>query len=168
MQLKKKSKGKAVSYDPKQPKKLIIFAAESFPGWQEKYIEMVRQQFEKHGLDNEKDFIKEVGKKAGPETRKAMPFVQGLRRQLAGGEDPKAVFHRKLGFDEANVLKEMANGIKKTTGCKELEVVYIDASGKKKVIAGDHVGEELKGELQPAAEGATPGAPTFLFENVSA
>lgn len=129
---------------------------------------MVRQQFEKHGLDNEKEFIKDVGKKAGPETKKAMPFVQGMRRQLAAGEEPKAVFERKLGFDEAAVLREMAKGVKRTTGCKVIDVVYVDSDRKAKIIAGDSEGKDFQGDLPQVAEGAMPGAPTFHFENVAA
>lgn len=170
--MKKKAKGKAVQYDPKQPKKLTIFAVESYPSWQDKYVEMVRVQFEAHGLEDDKDFIKEVGKKAGPETKKAMPFVQTLRRQLASGEDSAAVFGRNLGFDEAHVLKEMANGVKRTTACKVIEVVFTDKSGKRNVIVGDNVRELQEGELpeplKQIADGAVPGVPTFHFENVSA
>ena len=167
-QLKKKSKGKAMAFDPKQPKKLTIFAAANFPEWQNKYVEMVREQFAAHGLDGDKEFIKDVGKKAGPETKKAMPFVQGLRRQLAAGEKPNAVFDRKLLFDEETVLREMAKGLKKTTGCKEIDVVHLDAKGKPRIVAGDNQGKELEGELPQAAEGAMPGAPSFHFENVAA
>ena len=167
--LKKKSKGKAVAYDPKQPKQLTIFAAQSFPAWQDKYIELVRQEFEAHGLSQDRELAAKVGKMG--ETKKAMPFVQALKRRLDRGEPPSEIFERKLPFAEVDVLREMAKGLKKTTGCRLVQIVLFGADGMAKTVAsegGTAESSEWTGELPQAAEGAVPGAPTFHFENVQA
>jgi leucyl-tRNA synthetase len=174
-QLKKKTKGKTISYDPKQPKKLIIFAAKNFPGWQQKYIDLLRESFEKASISGdgdskaqEKELVEKVGKMG--EAKKAMPFVQGLRRRIGQGEKPAAVFERKLAFDEGAVLTEMVKGLKKTTGCKVIEVVMVDEGAKsgEVIIGDDGKSGGKRDELPQAAEGAIPGTPTFHFENVSA
>lgn len=174
VQLKKKTKGKAVSFDPRAPKKLTIFAAAAFPAWQDRYIELVRSTFEKTSLHQQqeqggdKELLDAVKKMGDP--KKAMPFVQGLKRQLANGEKPDKVFDRKLPFDELAVLREMVTGLKKTTGCREIEVVLVKEGGKVGEVVvgvGGEKGAERQG-LPQAAEGAVPGLPTFFFENIAA
>ena len=76
LQLERLAKGKAVSYTPKQPKKLTIFCAETFPAWQNKYITLVPDAFEKMGVVDIKTIISET---ENHEMKKAMPFVQGLK-----------------------------------------------------------------------------------------
>lgn len=152
-QQKKKAKGKDISFDPKLPKLLTIFAAENFPAWQQKYIELVKANWDaKTKAVDEKALMTEM-KKAGPEMKKAMPFVQGLKKRLLAGEGAEVVFERKLAFDEKRVLAEMVAGLKRAAGLKEVKVVS--------------VGEEKDG-LPVQAEAAVPGVPTFLFENVEA
>ena len=99
-----------------------------------------------------------------------MPFVQFLKKQLETASDPKAVFERKLAFDEVEILKEMVPGLKQTIQkCEIVEVVVVDDGGKSgKIVGGSEgvqIGEEKK-ELSPIAENAVPGQPTFFFENV--
>ena len=106
-QQKKLAKGKATSFDPKKPKKLTVYSARTYPAWQTKCVEVVRE------------------------------MVPGLMQ---------------------TVLR-----------CGAVEVVDVDEGGK----AGTVVGASEKGildqrreELQPAAQAAVPGQPTFFFENV--
>lgn len=161
-QVKKLAKGKNVAFDPKQDKKLTIFAAEAFPAWQDKYIELVRGKFEELGLVDVKTITKEIAK---PDMKKAMPFVQGLKRRLDGGEKAAEVFDRRLPFDEITTLKEMVPGLKQTvTKLKVVEVVGVKEGEKVgKVLLGEG---ETKDNLPPPAEAAVPGAPTFFFENL--
>ncbi|MCJ1309094.1 cytosolic leucyl tRNA synthetase [Agyrium rufum] len=163
-QLKKKDKGKNISFDPKKLKKLTIFAAAKYPAWQDKYIELVREEFERTHLKEDKELIGKVGKMG--ETKKAMPFVQGLKKRLLNGEDEQVVLSRELKFNEVEVLQEMVKGLKKTTGCVVVEVVLVEEGGKVgKVIVGE--GEGGKRESLPApAEQAVPGSPSFYFENL--
>jgi leucyl-tRNA synthetase len=150
---KKMAKGKAAAFDPRKPKRITIFAAKTFPAWQDKYVELVRDALEKSTLHDDKALNGQVAKMGkGPEMKKAMPFVQALKKRIVNGEPKEAVFERKLPFDEVAILGEMRKGLMKTTGCKEVNVV--------------EVGEENRVGLPQVAEQAVPGQPSFAFENV--
>ena len=120
-----------------------------------------------------KALSQEVGKQFGksPEAKKAMPFIQGLKKRLEAGEQEKKVFGRELGFEEVQVLREMVPGLRQTVmRCQRVEVVMVKAAAKKgEVVAGSgegvQVGKEVD-DLPAVAEGAVPGGPTFHFENV--
>ena len=79
------------------PKKLTIFAAAKFPAWQEKYIDLVREAWIWHKAINDKEFNGKIAKMG--EMKKAMPFVQGLKKRRWRGE-AESMFDRKLAFDE--------------------------------------------------------------------
>lgn len=90
---------------------------------------------------------------AKPDMKKAMPFVQLLKKRLDNGETAGNVFDRKLPFDEVEVLKEMVPGLKVTVPkLKEVEIVVVEEAGGR--------------ELPPQAASAEPGQPTFAFGNV--
>ena len=100
------------------------------------------------------------------ETKKAMPFVQALRRRLVGGgEKPESIFERMLPFDELATLREMVAGLRRTTGCKAVDVVAVEEGGKGRVVVGEGEGR-VREALGSSAEAAVPGMPTFQFENV--
>ena len=160
-QLKKKAKGKGTSYDPKKPKQLTIFVARNYPSWQEKYIDLVREAFDGVTLSlNEKELNGKVAKMG--EMKKAMPFVQSLKKRLAV-ENPETVFERKLAFDEVQTLKEIVPTLQRMTGCKNVAVVVVEEGGK--------TGKDLDGgiveNLPLLAEGADPGNPRFEFTNIA-
>ncbi|KAI9852077.1 MAG: cytosolic leucyl tRNA synthetase [Thelocarpon superellum] len=170
-QQKKKEKGKNVAFDPKKTKKFTIFAATKYPAWQEKYVDLVREAFDATHLTVDDKALNGKVSKMG-EMKKAMPFVQGLKRRLVGGEQAQAVFERKLAFDELRTLQAMAPGLKRTTGCKYITIVAVDEGAKTgHVVDGDGSAHEEPGArmaaLPQAAEGAVPGIPTFHFENVA-
>ena len=158
---KRLSKGKASNFDPRKPKKLTIFAAKKYPAWQEKYIDLVREAFDALNISiNDKELNAKVGKLG--EMKKAMPFIQTLKRRLVQGrEAPETVFERKLPFDEFAVLSEMVVGLKRTAGYKEVEIIAVDEGGKTGEVLGS--GEKREGL---SAENAVPGQPTYLFANV--
>ncbi|KAJ9299758.1 hypothetical protein DTO271G3_2642 [Paecilomyces variotii] len=158
---KKLSKGKGSTFDPRKPKKLTIYAAKKYPSWQEKYIDLVREAFDAVHLSiNDKELNPKVAKLG--EMKKAMPFVQTLKRRLIQAKEaPEIVFERKLPFDEFAVLQEMAGSIKKTIGCKELEIIAVDEGGKTGEVVG--TGEKREGL---SAENAVPGQPSFQFVNI--
>lgn len=153
---KRMAKGKAASFDPRKPKRITVFVASNFPVWQDKYIDLVRDLLAKSSLDDDKTLNGQVAKLGkGPEVKKAMPFVQALRKRIVvNGEAPDSVFERKLVFDEEGVLNEMKSGLQKTTGCKEVVVVLVT--------------DENRGSLPQLAEQAIPGNPSFMFENIEA
>lgn len=163
--LKKKAKGKEMPFDPKKPKKLTIFLADNFPAWQSKYIDLVREFWdaEKSAIKDEKGLNGRIDKS---EMKKAMPFVQNLKRRLLSGEPADKVLDRKLAFDETETLKRMIPGLKKTAVLKTVGLVLVEEGGKKgKVVGGDDEGETRE-SLAPQADAAVPGVPTFALENV--
>ena len=156
-QLKKKAKGKGTAYDPKKPKQLAVYVALGYPDWQGKYIDLVRDAFDKVTLSvNDKELSAKVSKMG--EMKKAMPFVQGLKKRLQS-ESPDTVFNRKLAFDEVETLKSMVPGLKRLTGSKNVVVVIVDEGRK----TGKTVDGEVVEGLPPLAEGAEPGNPRFSF-----
>ena len=162
-QQKKKAKGKDIGYDLKKPKKLTIFAAAKFPAWQEKYVDLVREDWDPKELKLSKEINGKIGKMG--EMKKAMPFVKSLEKRLVVGEKPQVVFDRQLAFDEVQTLNNMIPGLKKAAGLSVVELILVAEGGKTgQVIGGD---KEVSG-LPPQAEAAVPGAPTFSFENVEA
>jgi leucyl-tRNA synthetase len=162
-QQKKKAKGKDIGYDLKKPKKLTIFAAAKFPAWQEKYIDLVKAEWdpEKKNVKNEKELNGKIAKMG--EMKKAMPFVMSLKKRLVAGEKQDLVFDRKLAFDEIQTLKNMVPGLKKAAGLSVVELVEVAEGGKSGKVVGEE--REVTG-LLPQAEAAVPGVPTFAFENV--
>ncbi len=145
-----------MSYDPKHPKRLSIFTADSFPAWQDKCIEIVAQEWEATGAVDTKVLAKKLDKQA---MKKAMPFIQGLKKRLDAGEKPTVVFERRLPFDEVATLKEIIPSLKQTI--PKLQVVDI-------LPGGEGAGTGKAEELPVPAKAATPGNPTFYFENVAA
>lgn len=167
---KRLSKGKASNFDPRKPKKLTIFYAEKFPAWQQQYIDLVNEHFDRLTITiNDKELNAQVGKRG--EMKKAMPFVQNLKRRLISSrESPEAVFDRKLPFDEQQVLSQMIGGLKRTAGYKDIELIAVNEGGKSgEVIRIGENGEVIRtGEVREglSAENAVPGQPAFTFANV--
>ncbi len=158
LQLKRKAKGKGTVYDPNRPKKLTVFVALKYPGWQEKYIDIVREAFDSVSLTtNDKVISSKVPKS---EMKKAMPFIQVLKRRLTT-EKPDNVFERKLAFDEVDTLKQIMPALQKNAGCTKVDMVLVDEGGK----TGTKDGVKVE-DLPPMAEGAEPGRPKYEFANV--
>ncbi len=167
-QQRRKEKGKTTSFDPKLPKKLTIYYATAFPAWQDDCVELVRQHFDAASISiDEKKVGEAVKAKGGKEMKRAMPFVQNLRKRLLGGEPQEVVFERKLAFNEGEVLAHMVQGLRRTTGCRVVEVVRVEGEEEKRgvVTAGEGVGAERTG-LPAGAMSAVPGGPGFHFENI--
>ncbi|RTE70310.1 Leucine--tRNA ligase, cytoplasmic [Fusarium euwallaceae] len=162
LQLKKKSKGKQTVFDPKKPKKLTVFMTDKFPAWQAKYIDLLKEMWspENRSVD-EKALASRIGKMG--EMKKAMPFVQALKRRLQAGEPATAVLERKLAFDEKETLLQMVPGLIRTGGLVSCNILAVHEGGKEAVNVSD--GGEVKVTVA-VAENAVPGIPTFLFENV--
>ncbi|KAF2721014.1 leucyl-tRNA synthetase [Polychaeton citri CBS 116435] len=138
-QIKRMSKGKSTSYDPKKEKKLTITCATKYPSWQEEIIQLVQKNFANMKLD-----VAAVNKGVGAsetipksEKKKAMPFVMSLKQSLESGD----TLEKK--FDEVAVIKEMAPMLRQTVQkCVNVEIVVDDEGG------------------------AVPGKPSFFFANV--
>jgi leucyl-tRNA synthetase len=162
-QLRKKAKGKDVGLDPTKPKKLTIFVAAKFPDWQEKYVDILHSVWDGQKMTiDEAKLMAEMKKIAGPELKKAMSFVQGLKRRLVSGEESTTVFNRKLAFSEPETLEQMSAGLKRAANLAELEIIKIDGEGNGVTFPG----KRQVGTLPQVAEASGPGTPTFHFDNV--
>jgi len=104
-QLKKMAKGRQSDFDPKKPKKLTVFITDAFPSWQSKYIDLLREVWDP-ATNTQKIDDKELSGRVGKmgEVKKAMPFLQVLKRRLKDGEPVNVVLDRKLIFDEKTTL----------------------------------------------------------------
>ncbi|KAI9795499.1 MAG: cytosolic leucyl tRNA synthetase [Candelina submexicana] len=165
---KKKGKGKTISFDPEKPTIVTVFVATKFPAWQDKYVSLVQQNFNKQDLSVDDKKIGQEVKKGG-EVKKAMNFVQGLKRRLLDKEDPDSVFNRQLKFDELNTLKVMRAGLGRSTKCQSVIIVAVDESGSSGRVISNDDGEgegKRRDDLPQIAASAIPGMPTFIFENV--
>lgn len=131
----------------------------NYPGWQEKYIDILREAFDRVTLKVDDKAVNSKVEKS--ETKRAMPFIQAVKKRLAV-ETPETVFNRKLAFNEVETLKEAIPTIMKLTKAKVINIVTVDEDGK--------TGKDLDGKtvenLPLTAEGAEPGNPKFEFTNI--
>ncbi|KAL2261951.1 hypothetical protein VTK26DRAFT_2908 [Humicola hyalothermophila] len=164
-QLKKMAKGRHSDFDPKKPKKLTIFMTESFPAWQAKYIELLKEVWDP-ATNTQRIEDKELNGRIAKmgEMKKAMPFVQALKKRLRDGEPAETVLERKLAFDEKKTLLAMVPGLKRAAGLEDVQILAVQEGSKKgkDLTAG---GAEVD-VTAPVAESALPGQPSFHFANV--
>ncbi|PVI05866.1 leucyl-tRNA synthetase [Periconia macrospinosa] len=160
--VKRLAKGKEALFDPKKEKTITIFSAKAWPAWQKKYIDILRTQYPNIDI---KALSKSIDKS---ETKKAMPFINGLKRRLDNGESPDTVLNRQLAFDELATLRAMIPGLKQTVQkCVAVEIINVDEGGKTGVVIKEDGSEgERREQLAPTAGSAEPGSPSFAFANV--
>ena len=149
-----KARGSEASagFDPSKGKQLNIYVAKSWPAWQQKYIDLVRELFDGVSLD-----VKSAAKRIEKgEMKRAMPFVQERKRKLESGGTVEGVLNRGLGFDEVGVLKEMVPILKATvTGLREVRIIVVDEQGVDDAV-------EKAGSGGRSAE---PGSPSLEVVN---
>jgi leucyl-tRNA synthetase len=169
VQLKRKAKGKEAAFDTSKPKKLTIFVATKFPAWQAQYMDLLREVWDEstnRSKIDDRELNARVGKMGGVGGKKAMPFVQSLKRRLQSGEKASVVLDAKLPFDEGKTLVSMVPGLKRTAGLAAAQIVAVEEGSKK---GRDLTDEGREVDLAaPQAENAVPLQPTFFFENVAA
>jgi len=159
--IKRLAKGKAALFDPKKDKKITIFSAKAWPEWQKKYIDLIRDSYPNIDI---KAISKSIDK---AESKKAMPFINGLKRRLDNGEGVDQVLDRQLAFDELATLRAMVPGFRQTVQkCVAVEVIAVDESGKTGTVVNEDGSHGETRELPPSAANAEPGSPSFAFENV--
>lgn len=163
-QMKKLQKGKQASFDPAKAKKLTVYIAAAFPAWQQQYRNIVKQQFESTGAVDTKAVAGQINK---ADLKKAMPFIQTLKKRIESGESAERVFDERLPFDERQALREMIPGLKSIV--RKLEVVELvlvkEGEDTGEVITtGNEGGQRIP--LGPNAGGALPGDPAFFFANI--
>lgn len=159
----KKKKGTPLQVDPSKPSKLTIFVCSSFPQWQDNCIEIVRELYQQHSLNDNK-YIKE---KVGKDMKRSMPFISLVKQRLQK-EDPQTVFNRELTFDEVDVIKSALRNVKKSptvVNVQETEVIQFDNGSKKgvNVLNGEEVEITVTGKI---IDSAVPGQPGVMLTNL--
>lgn len=160
----KVKKGKNVkNLDIAKPVKLSLYVASSFPEWQDKYIELVRELFEAQTLNDNKVLKTKVEPK---EMKRAMPFISLVKARLTK-EKPEVVFNRKLNFDELDVIKKALAVLKKSTAkvtVADIEVITFDNGAE----VGKNVttGEEVALPKVKTIDSAVPGQPGIVIVNI--
>ena len=172
LQLKKKSKGKAQTYDPKKPKSLTIFMSTQYPAWQTAFIDLARANFDEASNSFDDKAIVE-GVKALPKRKDAMPFVQRLKVTITGRPDgvPAAdLFDRAQLFDEEQLLKLIAPRLEaQINNMKQIAIVKVTRPSGSDTPQLECVYGKAGAALDsppPMVESAVPGAPEFYFENI--
>lgn len=163
----KKKKGKGPVFDPKKPSQLTLYVAESFPEWQESYIDLVRESFQNMTLEITPELRQKVAKLG--DVKRGMQFVNHLKMRLTqGGESPNVVFNRKLPFDEIKTLEAVIPILKRTptsTQVEKIAIVVIDSkepANSKDIVSGETV-ELPSGKI---ITDAVPGAPGIIIANL--
>jgi leucyl-tRNA synthetase len=149
-QQKRLAKGKGLLFDPSKDKCLNLYVAKSWPAWQQQYVDLVRDMFDGVTL-NVKSMVKNVEK---ADMKRAMPFVQELKRRLEAGETAESVLDRTMAFDEATVLRELTPVLRSSVpGLKMVNVVVLEEQNQ-------------KGGITQVASSAEPSNPAIQFLNV--
>lgn len=159
----KKKKGKGSEVDPSKPASLTLYIIETFPEWQSKYIEIVRELFENQTLNDNKAVKASVDPK---DMKRAMPFISLLKQRLAV-ESPEAIFNRELLFDEVATIKATLQTIKKTGQALKYEQFQFVSFPHGATTGKDiFTGEEVPIQSSKPVENAIPGQPAILIKNI--
>ncbi|AMD21140.1 HEL141Cp [Eremothecium sinecaudum] len=159
----KKKKGKGSDVDPTRPAKLCMYIAESFPEWQTRYIDLVRDLFEQQSLQDNNVVKSRVDPR---DMKRAMPFISLLKQRLVT-ESPATVFNRELLFDEVATVKATIDVIQRA--CQTIKVVefqYIAFPHGFRVGRDILTGEECEVPSCKATENAIPGQPGITIYNL--
>lgn len=159
----KKKKGKVIEIDPALPVRLTILISASFPEWQDQYIEVVRELFESHSLNDNKAIKEKVGK----DMKRAMPFISLLKQRL-DVESPETVFNRELSFNEIETVKTVLSLLKKSPSqlnAAEIQAVAFENGAKvgKDIVTGEEVAITAAAKI---IENAVPGQPGIVLKNI--
>lgn len=75
--IKKMSRGKTSSYDPKKPKAVRVYVASKFPEWQNECVEAVKEAHSDGAQKVDDGKVREILQKKGLlKDKRAMPFIQ--------------------------------------------------------------------------------------------
>lgn len=153
-----KAKGPTTAFDPSKPKAARVYVATEFPEWQVKVMDVVKPAYnEKTGID-EAAMRKALADAGLSKDKKAMPFVQTLKKKAA--TVGARAFANKLPFNELEALKLLVPYIKQQLKYQDIDVVSV-AEAKKAIEAG----ESGEGWSLDKAESSEPGQPSVQFWN---
>ena len=161
LQIKKKAKGKDVLFDPKKPKKLSIYINQTFSTWHSELIDLLQELWDpvtKSVMD--KTLMSRIDK---AERKRAVPFIQTLKKRLQSGEKESIVFSHQLSFDEKEVLISMTTTLMRSAGLAQIQIISVQKGGSEgvDVVTGFKVDD-----MPVTAENAVPGNPILFLANV--
>ncbi|KIJ34886.1 hypothetical protein M422DRAFT_262845 [Sphaerobolus stellatus SS14] len=156
--LKKITKSKGVSpFDPRKPKSIRIYVATSFPEWQVKTVQVVKDSYDAETQKVDDAKVRQALAKLGlMKDKRVMPFVQSMKSRITNFGVETAL-NRTLPFAEAPVLNELLPYLKRSVGYVDADVLSVDE-------ARTHEGEQ--GFSKNIIDSAEPGTPAFEFRNV--
>ncbi|KAF8577316.1 leucyl-tRNA synthetase [Ramaria rubella] len=153
---KLKSKGGAL-FDPRKPKSIRIFVATSFPEWQEKVVQVVKDACDPQTTKVDDAKVRQLlGQQGLMKDKRVMPFVQAMKACITKF-GLQTAFNRTLPFAEAPVLKEALPYLRRSVGFVEADVWAVEDARHK---------EGTPGFSKNIIDGSEPGTPGFEFRNV--
>lgn len=163
MALKKKKGGKS-DVDKDKDCLLTIYVCNSFPEWQQKYVNITKKLYEEGKLDDMKIVKEQID---GKDMKRAMPFINELKKQLAV-EKSEEVFNRELLFDELDLVKQALESIKKAPAIINVSEVQVVSFSNGSTTGKDIVSEKEVPIPQKvkSIENAVPGQPAILIKNL--
>ncbi|QRV97774.1 Isoleucyl-tRNA synthetase [Ceratobasidium sp. AG-Ba] len=150
----KKGGAAGTALRPNDPKSVRIFVARRFPDWQDACVGVVEELWKQGAAGDEAKLRKTLGDKGLLKDKKVMPFVQAFKKRVEQF-GPETAFNRTLPFDEAQVLRELEQYMKRNMDYVSVDVAFADESA----------GKTGPGYSQVALDVAEPGAPGFVFWN---
>ncbi|KAG5518585.1 hypothetical protein PMAC_002981 [Pneumocystis sp. 'macacae'] len=168
-QFKRQKKGRNILFDPKKPKKITILVATKFPEWQQKYINLLQEYYNKETNSfNEQVLLSKALEMK--EMKKSIPFMQQIKSLILNRSKEVTVeeaFQRKLPFNELNVLSNSLSFLKQSLEITILEIFKIIRNDDGKFVSIEPVISNNKINTVPDnIDNAIPGHPIFLFENI--
>lgn len=160
----KKKKGGKTDVDKEKECLLTIYVCSSFPEWQQKYVDVTKKLYEEGKLDDMKLVKEHID---GKDMKRAMPFINELKKQLAV-EKADEVFNRELLFDEIDVVKQAIESIKKAPATINVSSVQIVAFANGSKTGKDVITEkdvEIPQKIK-SIDNAVPGQPAVLIKNI--
>ena len=98
------------------------------------------------------------------DTKRAIPFIQALKRKLDSGEAPDSVLGRTLVFNEVVVLQELVPILQTTT--PRLRAVHIALTDGRHQSGETADAGGRAGGIPQIASSAEPGNPAIEFHNM--
>jgi len=117
-------------YKYTKPDKAVIYVAKSYPSWQQKTIETVKQHFENGGSNVENVDKKKVNQQlkmceeTKKEMKKVMPVVNELLKQVV--EVGMEAFQLESPFDEVEVMNKCRDYLVASSELESIEIEYAD------------------------------------------
>ncbi|KAI8915922.1 hypothetical protein EDD86DRAFT_197193 [Gorgonomyces haynaldii] len=140
---KKKQKKQPIDESPQQ---LVIYMAKTFPEWQEKVVQVLKDSWTGSAFEGDRQKLTELGL---IKDKRTMPFATMIKKTVE--QSGASALERSILFDEEKVLNTNIDLIR-----RDLSMIRVSSVQVK-------VKEQLEGEEAQRAEQAVPGQPTYVL-----